>query len=67
MICEKIKGSYIKKEEDAFIQQMLTIFSDLELIIAAAQKEQNRISRSRESSLTIATNDPQAWHTILPC
>ena len=66
MIYEKIKESYIKKEDDTFTQRMLTNFSDLEFILAAAQKEQNRISRSRELSLTIATNDPQEWHTILP-
>ena len=42
-------------------------FADLELIIAAAQKEQNRILRSMELSLTTAINDLMVWHMISPC
>ena len=46
---------------------MILNLADLEVIIVTAMLEQNRQWRSKESSITTATNDPTAWLTTSPC
>ena len=64
------KGKAVnRKTRDGFHQVtcMFLNFAGLELTIATTMLEQNRLWRSKESSITTATNDHTAWLTTSRC